>query len=132
MATLTKDEAIAFAKEIPFEGLFDEIRHVTGIKALEFTLNLDRENYRGEIIPSYCSQNIVDRTDFLNGLLFKEIYIAQFNSAISYHSEDKRPYYWGTVAFKYTHPSGGSNGHTFMTVWYDKVNGWEFKLDKER
>lgn len=129
---MTKEEALAFAKEIPFEGLFDEIRDVTGIKDLKFTVNPDRENYRGDIIPAYESQDIVDRVGFLNGLLFDSIVIAQFNSQVSYHSEDKRPYYWGTVAFKYTHPAGGSNGHTFMTVWYDKVNGWEFKLDRDR
>ena len=129
---MTQEEALEFAKSIPFEGLFDEIRAVTGIQDLEFTVNLDRKNYKGDIIPAYTSQDIADRTGFLNGLLFKSIVIAQFNSEVCYHTEDKRLYYWGTVAFKYVHPAGGSNGHTFMTVWYDAVNGWEFKLDKER
>ena len=129
---MTEKEALAFAEAIPFNGLFDKIREVTGIQDLEFTVDTGARNYRNDIIPRYSSQDIVDKVGFLNGLLFDSIVIAQFNSQVSYDTEHNRPYYWGTVAFSYTHPAGGSNGHTFMTVWYDKVNGWEFKLDKDR
>ena len=129
---MTNEEALTFAKTIPFEGLFDKIREVTGIQDLDFIVNLDRKNYRGDIVPSYMSQDLVNRVGFLNGLLFDSIVIRQFNSQVSYSEEGDYPYYWGTVSFSYTHPAGGSNGHTFMTVWYDEGNGWTFKLDKER
>lgn len=127
---MTTEQALEFAQTIPFEELFEEIRRVTGLQDLVFTKEF-RTNYRGDVIPEYSSQDITDKVGFLN-LLFKTIKITQFSSQISYDDRTASPYYWGTVDFSYTHHSGGSNGHTFMTVWYEPAkNGWTFWLDRE-
>ena len=127
---MSREEKFEFINRVSFNGLFEKIREVTGIEDLKFEYEI-KTNYNGEPYPKYCSQDLVDRVGFLD-LMFKHIYIKQFNSEVGYDNENKRPYYWGTVCFSYEHQPCGSNGSTFMTVWYDDVNGWTYRLDKDR
>ena len=125
---MTIEEKFEFINGVSFEGLFQKIREVTGIDDLKFEYAV-KKNYNGEPYPQYCSQDLADRVGFL-GLMFKHIYIKQFNSSVG--CDKNGTYYWGTVAFSYEHQPCGSNGSDFMTVWYDNVNGWTFKLEKDR
>ena len=127
---MTTEERFEFARNLPVEELFNHIREITGIKDLVFEYEV-RKNYREEPYPQFHSQDLADRVGFLD-LMFKHIYIKQFNSEVAFDSENNRLYYWGTVAFSYEHHPCGSNGSTFMTVWYDRVNGWTYRLDKYR
>ena len=127
---MTREEKFEFANRIPFEGLFDKIREVTGMDDLEFERKVV-ENYNKEPFIKYCSQDIADRVGFLT-LMFKHLYIQQFNSGVAYDEGRKRLYYWGTVAFAYEHQPCGTNASTFMSVWYDEVEGWSFRLEKDR
>ena len=40
-------------------------------------------------------------------------------------ADNGKMYWWGTAAFEYDHPNGGSNGHTFLSFWYD--GSWQFE-----
>lgn len=126
---MTREEKFEFANTIPFYGLYAKIREVTGIEDLKFEERIDK-NYSGDPYPKFCSQELADRTGFL-GLTFKSLVINQFNSQVGYDEKKGRPYYWCTVNFSYAHYRGGTNGHNFMTAWYDDVEGWTFRIDKE-
>lgn len=126
-----------FAHQIPFDGLFDYIKDLTGINDLSFDIEFKKDRW-GTIYPMFHSQNLADRVGFLN-LIFKTIEISSFNSEVSAdepgwsnrdYSQDYQLSYWCTVSFRYTHPSGGSNGVTFMTAWYDEQNGWQFRVNE--
>lgn len=125
----TDERLIEFAENIPYGRLFDKIREVTGLGDLMFEHEV-ATNYRGDPYIEFSSQDITDRIGFLD-LMIKSIYIGQFNSEVKINNKANAPYWWGTVAFRYEHHPCGSNGHTFMTFWYDTFNGWTFVLDKE-
>lgn len=123
---MTQEQLLEWAENIPMEDLYSELRRLTGLTDLKFTKKV-RES-RGYIIIDFESQDLADQVGFLK-LMFKEIYIANFNSEVYCKSDDGEeaiPHYWGTASFRYTHPSGGSNGCTFLTFWYDDRKGWEF------
>lgn len=123
---MTQEQLLEWAENIPMEDLYSELRRLTGLTDLKFTKKV-RES-RGYIIIDFESQDLADQVGFLK-LMFKEIYIANFNSEVyckSNDGEEAIPHYWGTASFRYTHPSGGSNGCTFLTFWYDDRKGWEF------
>lgn len=126
--TATKEEILTFAEKLPYEQLFDKIREVTGIGDLVFEHEI-KENYRGEPRIVFSSQDIADHIGVLN-LMIKTINIQQFNSGFG--EKDGVIYWWGSASFAYTHYPCGSNGHDFMDFWYDKVNGWTFRISKER
>jgi len=123
---MTQEQLLEWAENIPMEELYSELRRLTGLTDLKFTKKV-RES-RGTIIIDFESQDLVDQVGFLK-LMFKEIRISNFNSEVYYKSidgEEAVPRYWGTACFRYTHPSGGSNGCTFLTFWYEDRKGWEF------
>lgn len=123
---MTVEEKIKWAEEIPIEILYEEIRKRTRLTDLKFTSKIVERNNGVRIL--FESQDLSDKVGFLK-LMFSEIKIAQFNSEIiykSYDNEDPILRWWGTVQFSYTHPSGGSNGCTFMTFWYDDIHKWQF------
>ena len=123
-----KEEAQKFIDELPVEDLFAEIRKVTGLSDLKFTYKVE-ESYDGRLGIKFTSQDLADRVGFLK-LLFKELYIKQFSSYVDYanddNEEDKELIWWGTADFSYTHPSGGSNGCTFLSFRYNDRKGWTF------
>lgn len=124
---MTQEQLLEWAENIPMEDLYSELRRLTGLTDLKFTKKV-RES-RGYIIIDFESQDLADQVGFLKRM-FKEICIANFNSEVYCKSNDGEeeaiPHYWGTASFRYTHPSGGSNGCTFLTFWYDDRKGWEF------
>ena len=130
MGVKNKDKAWQWSETIPVEELFSEIRKVTGLDDLKFEHKIASDRYDCPRLE-FTSQDLAEKTGFLK-LMFKELYIANFNSEI-YEDYDKETYeyfgtfhLWGTVSFSYTHPGGGSNGKTFMTFWYDDRQGWKF------
>lgn len=117
------EKAKSWAENIPMEGLWEELRRITGLFDLKFTSRVEeRNNY---LRVTYQSQDLVDKVDFLK-LLFSEIYIENFNSNII-ESEDGKFKYWGTASFRYKHPDGGRNGYSFLEMWYSDDKGWEFE-----
>ncbi len=123
---MDQDKLLEWAENIPMEELYSELRRLTGLTDLKFTKKVKES--RGIIIIDFESQDLADQVGFLK-LMFKEIYIANFNSEVYCKSDDGEesiPHYCGTASFRYTHPSGGSNGCTFLTFWYDDRKGWEF------
>ena len=140
--TLRDDEVNDFCKEfvenVPIEELYSEIRRRTGLDDLKFTKTYRTDRW-GRTHIEIESQDLADRTGFLK-LLFKELTIGTFNTEtkIEYVSKDENgqyldnPYYidkayiWGTISFHYTHPDGGSNGHTFMDYRWSPEKGWQF------
>ena len=120
------EEMKEWAEKVPMEDLFSELRQITGLSDLKFTSRVvDQNNY---VHILFESQDLVDKVDFLK-LMFKEIVISQFNSEVvykAYEGEEPAYHFWGTADFSYTHPSGGSNGCTFLTFWYDDRKGWTF------
>lgn len=122
---MNTEQLIEWANNIPMEELWSELRRITGLSDLKFTSKVVER--RGYVGIEFESQDLADKVGFLK-LMFKEIIISQFNSKI-YESDDDdhRPSYWGTASFSYTHPSGGSNGCTFLTFWYDDRRGWRFE-----
>jgi hypothetical protein len=139
---LRNDEVNDFCREfvenVPIEDLYAEIRKRTGLDDLVFSKKIVEDRH-GRSRIEIESQDLADRTGFLK-LLFKELVISTFNTEtkITCVSKDeneqwlKEPYYiaqayiWGTIAFAYTHPGGGSNGHTFMSYRWSPEKGWEF------
>lgn len=117
------EKLVEWAEKIPMEGLYDIIRNVTGLENLEFTSKVMVTSWN-DVIIKFESQDISDKINCFIKLMFKEIFITSFNSKVS-----KNFCYWGTVAFSYRHPSGGSNAYTFLTVFYDDKNGWTYKED---
>ena len=123
---MENEKLMKWAETIPMEGLFDEIKRLTELNDLKFTYKVVEG--RSGVRIEFESQDLADKVGFLR-LMFKEIYISQFNSEVYFKEEDDeeaRPRYWGTASFRYNHPSGGSNGCTFLTFWYDDKRGWEF------
>ena len=124
--TINIEEMKEWAEKVPMEDLFSELRQITGLSDLKFTSRVVERNNSVRIL--FESQDIVDKVGFLK-LMFKEIVISQFNSEVVYeaHKGEEPAYHlWGTASFRYTHPSGGSNGCTFLTFWYDDRKGWTF------
>lgn len=127
-----KEEAQKFIDELPIEDLFAEIRKVTGLSDLKFTSRVVERNTYFHIV--FESQDLADRVGFLK-LLFKELYITQSSSYVEYINDDnadndydednKELVWWGSASFSYTHPGGGSNGHTFLSFRYTKRKGWQ-------
>ena len=121
------EEMVKWAENIPMEDLFSEIRRISGLSDLKFTYKVVERNNSVRIY--FESQDLIDKVGFLK-LMFKEIVISQFNSEVTYKAYDDEDeptfHYWGTASFSYTHPSGGSNGCTFLTFWYDDRRGWTF------
>lgn len=120
---MNTEKAIAWAEKIPMEELFDEIRRLTGLSELKF--NWKVEEVRNYVVIKYSSNDIVDHVGFLK-LMFSEMCISEFNSQVMEDEETGEFKYWGTTSFRYSHPSGGSNGCTFLNVWYDDRRGWTF------
>lgn len=124
---MTYEQLIEWAEQIPMDELYSKIRQLTGLSDLKFTSKV--KDVRGHIVVQFASQDLADRVGFLK-LIFKEIQITQFNSEVYLKAENEDeepiPRYWGTASFSYTHPSGGSNGQTFLHYWYDDRTGWEF------
>lgn len=121
------EELKKFAEEIPMDELFDEIRKLSGLSDLKFTYKIIERNDRLTI--KFESQELVDKVGFLK-LLFSSIIISQFNSEVMYREEDENHgycMYWGSASFRYDHPDGGSNGHTFLYFSYTKDRGWDFR-----
>jgi hypothetical protein len=120
------NELMSWAETIPMDELWDKIRDVTGMQDLDF----DYEVYesRGYVRIRFKSQNLADRAGFLR-VMFKDLYIEEFNSEVYYKKEDHQPAFWGSASFAYRHPDGGSNGYTFLRFWYDDTNGWQFRHD---
>ena len=112
-----------WAENIPIDDLFDEIRRRTGLSDLKFTHKVVER--RGYIRIQFESQDLVDKVGFLK-LLFKSIIISQFDSEVKYIEESNKLFWWGTADFSYSHPDGGSNGHTFLSFRYDDKGGWTF------
>lgn len=120
------EEMKEWAEKVPMEELFSELRRITGLPDLKFTSRVVERNNSVRIL--FESQDLVDKVGFLK-LMFKEIVISQFNSEVvykAYEGEEPAYHFWGTADFSYTHPSGGSNGCTFLTFWYDDRKGWTF------
>ena len=122
---MTEEKVQEFINNIPMRVLFGEIRKRTGLYDLEFNHHVAK-CWDGKPSIKFESQDIADKVGFLNGLLFKTIKIAQFNSQV-YEEKDGELRWWGTVSFAYTHPDGGSNGHTFMDFGYTEREGFRFK-----
>ena len=120
------EKAFEFAENIPFEELFSYIRRLTGIQELEFNKRIEEDRF-GMPRPKFECQDLVDKVGFLK-LLFSEITISTFNSEINFNKEINDFSYWGTASFSYKHPNGGSNGHTFLTFWYNNKKGWEWDI----
>lgn len=147
------EQSKEWASNIPIEELFAELKKITGLSDLTFSTKIVQhlDNTYPRIM--FESQDIVEKVGFLK-LMFASIVISQFNSEIRWitrmdtDSIDKHRYYddkeykreidnefysngyfkyWGTTAFSYTHPGGGSNCCTFLTFWYDDNNGWKFE-----
>lgn len=124
------EQVIEWAESVPMDELYNELRRLTGLSDLKFTSKVVNRNNSIRIL--FESQDLIDKVGFLK-LMFKEIKITQFNSEVVYKTaEDDTEYllFWGTVDFSYTHPSGGSNGYTFLTFWYDDIHGWRFESYK--
>lgn len=124
---MNNEKLMEWAEQIPMEELYTELRRLTGLAELKFTKQIKES--RGRVIISFESQDLADQVGFLK-LMFKEIRITNFNSEVYCKASDgdaERPHYWGTASFSYAHPSGGSNGCTFLTFWYDDKRGWNFE-----
>ena len=119
------EELKNWAENIDLEPLWQEIRRVTGLDDLKFTHKVveGRSGLRFE----FSSQNLAERVGFLK-LLFKDLYISQFGTGVSWKSDADEPYalLWGSIDFTYNHPDGGSNGKSFMRYWYSDKKGWQF------
>lgn len=123
---MTNEQLIEWAEKIPMDELFDEIRRLTGLPDLKFTSKV--EENRNSVRILFESQDLVEKVGFLK-LMFSEIHIANFNSEVKQRKnedDELEPYYWGIASFRYTHPSGGYNGHNFMYFWYNDKKGWKF------
>ena len=120
------DKYFEFAESIPMDELYQEIRKLTGLQDLKFTHKIVEDRF-GKPYIKFESQDLVDKVGFLK-LLFSRITVSTFNSSINYDEDRERMYWWGTVAFDYDHPSGGSNGHTFLSFWYTS-SGWDFRVE---
>ena len=117
-----------WAEQIPMDELWAEIRHMTGLPDLKFSHTVADRN--GSVRIYFESQDLVDKVGFLK-LMFREIKIERFNSEVRRKNDDDdretgEYFYWGTAAFSYTHPGGGSNCCTFLAFQYDDRKGWEF------
>lgn len=121
MSVMGIEQLKEWAEQIPMEELFTELRRLTGLADLKFTHKVVEG--RGSVRILFESQDLVDKVGFLK-LMFKEITISQFNSEVTVKNGE--PLFWGTADFSYTHPSGGTNGCTFLTFWYDDIHGWQF------
>lgn len=127
---IENEDLLEWAEQIPMEDLWTELRRITGLPELKFTYKVIER--RGYVTIQFESQDLIDHVGFLK-LMFKEIKIANFNSEVKYKlnendNEDKPIfYYWGTASFRYSHPSGGSNGCTFLLFKYDDRHGWYFE-----
>ena len=117
------DEMRKWAEQVPVEELYSEIRKLTGLSDLSFTTKIDEDRY-GRPRIQFSTQDLVDKVGFLK-LLFSYIDISTFNTEIKYNEERDIFYWWGSAHFSYKHPSGGSNGHAFLTFWYD--GNWQFE-----
>ena len=123
---INTEEMREWAEKVPMEDLFSELRRITGLSDLKFTSRVVERNNSVRIL--FESQDLVDKVGFLK-LMFEEIVISQFNSAVvydAYGDEEPAYHFWGTANFSYTHPSGGSNGCTFLAFCYDDRKGWTF------
>jgi hypothetical protein len=136
MGKIHLDEMKSWAESIPMDELFSEIKKVTGLDDLVFNYRIEENRNGSGIIIRFTSQDLAERSGFLH-LMFKELYITQFNSSVS-EEYDKDTYeylhkfsYWGSVDFSYSHPGGGSNGCAFLNFWYDDKQGWQFRLEGE-
>ena len=122
------EELKEWAENIPLEDLWTELRRLTGLADLKFTSNIIERNSVVRI--NFKSQDLAEKVGFLK-LMFSTIVIEQFNSEVFVkQTEDENksiPMWWGTASFQYTHPSGGSNGVTFLTFWYNDRQGWKFE-----
>lgn len=119
-----------WAEKLNLEPLFDHIRDILELPDLKFTYEV-RDSGRG-VNLMFESQDLSNRVGFLKAL-FANIKVASFNSDVRYSKEDDEeeatPKLWGTASFRYTHPMGGSNGHSFLTYWYQDDRGWYFRQD---
>ena len=120
---MNNEEMFKWAEQIPMDELYDYLRKLTGLADLQFTTKIieDRE---GKPRIMFQSQDLVEKVGFLK-LMFSSIIISQFNSNIKFDKDLNDFYFWGTAAFSYNHPHGGSNGCTFCTFWY-KNHAWTF------
>ena len=123
MSEYSNENAKKFAESIDMTELFDHIKSITGLSDLKFNYKITTNRYDEPYI-TFESQDLVEKVGFLK-LIFSSISISQFNSEIIYSKESDEYYYWGTANFRYDHPSGGSNGCTFLRFRY--IHGyWEF------
>lgn len=119
---MNTEQLAEWARQIPIEELWNEIRKLTRLADLKFSYEVVERNGYARIL--FESQDLVDQVGFLR-LIFDEIRVTNFNSEV--RARDGIPYFWGTANFSYHHPSGGSNGCGFLTFWYDDQKGWTFE-----
>lgn len=118
----TNNELQEFAESVPMEELFDHIKELTGLHDLSFGVSREPDR-RGRPRIQFDSQDLSDRVGFLK-LLFKHLSIGSFGGEI--RTRSGIPYYWVSVAFSYTHPSGGMNGYNFCDALYEDGQ-WTFR-----
>ena len=117
-----------FVEKIPIEELFSEIRKITGLSDLKFSYKISEDRRLGKPRITFESEDIVNKVGFLK-LMFSTLIISQFSSEITEDRDTGKIFWWGSVDFSYNHPSGGSNGYTFLRFTYTEDRGFEFKRD---
>ena len=120
----TDSMKVEWLDTVPFDELFDEIRDITGLSDLDFTINL--KNVRRDLYVMIKSQNLVNKVGFLRLMLKTIIIDGGLSVDVVRDSDIDNPKFRinGHINFSYTHPNYGSNGYDFLWCSYDDVNGW--------
>lgn len=116
------DKLFEFAEQIPMEELYAEIRKRTGLSDLKFNHRV--ADSRGAVRIYVESEDIVEKLPRFLTLMFSEMVLSTFNTEVV--EKDGKIFWWGSISFRYHHPSGGSNGYNFLTFWYEN-NSWTFE-----
>ena len=140
-----------FLEELSLEDLFTEIKKVTNLDHLQFTIKREFKSYEGCVVLSFTSQDVEKDIQGFVGLIFDEMRIDCHRGWVSHYLNgrhfrvddlDDLEYisfddinkiqrgFTGNVHLSYHHPGGGSNGHDFMGFEYKEGEGWNFVIDK--
>jgi hypothetical protein len=99
---------------VDWQPMFDFINHVLGT-SIDFSIDFSEKR------PNIVCPNLTEQSGIFAAVV-REVEVSFFN--FSGNSEN----FWGTLYLCYQSWSGGSNGMTFGSVWYDCVTKeWKFE-----
>ena len=150
MNKMKNEEAIKMVKDqntetldklFKVEVMKELIRKALGCKELELTHEWEIKDYGSMIGLNLKSNNLLPNFGDFGKHLFSEIVIETFGSATAYFAGMTYGYYsdrkkvtneemYASIHFGYKHPSGGSNGHGFASMWFEN-GSWTLSRDSD-